>query len=388
MLGPADLIECSGTHREMGLAQGRRGCEAGQAVYRVFMASEELELARPRWLPRSLFARLARWRARRELGPAIARHYPEQAERMEGIAAGSGLSPSLLHLGLAAELLLNRVHWLPGACSAIAVSGPRSRGGAMIGKNFDYPPGFRVGFCVRRSAPPRGHRSIDVTVVPLAGCHSGVNEAGLAVTYNYGYAQEDGPHPLPITLLVQRMLERCGSVSEAVELARESPRSGGALLTVADAGGATAVIELSPLRCAVRPAEDGVSRCANHYLSPELAPVDVPRAAVYGPKTVAALRGERVHLSSERRLDELGRLASGAEPLGPEDLERLLRDHGGAERGSDLTICRHGHYYATTCSVVLLPAERALRVLFDSPCQREYVEHRLEPAAVAYGTSK
>lgn len=383
MLGPADLIDCTGTQRAMGQAQGRQGRAAGEAVYRVFMASDELELARPRWMPRWIFSRVARWRAQRDLAPHIERHYPEQAERMAGISEGSGLAPSLLHLGLAAELLLNRVHWLPGACSAIAVSGAKSKNGALIGKNFDYPPGFRAGFCVRRSSPLKGYRSIDVTVVPLAGCHSGVNEAGLAVTYNYGYAQEDGPAPLPITLLVQRMLERCATVAEATELARTSPRSGGALLTVADANGATAVIELSPLRCAVRPAEEGVSRCANHYLSPELCPIDVPHSAVYGPHTVAPLRGERVHLSSEKRMDELGRLAAASEPFGPDEVERLLRDHGGGERGSDLTICRHGHYYSTTCSVVLLPGERALRVLFDSPCQRQFIEHRLEPREAA-----
>ena len=383
-LRPDQLLDCAGSHQEMGLAQGQQGRAAGQAVYQAFLASQELELARPRWVPRRLFPVLARWRARRSLEGPLRRHYPEQAARMDGIARGSGLSPALLYLGLGAELLLNEVHWLPGACSALAVSGARSGSGApMIAKNFDYPPGFRVGFCVRRSAPRGGLRSLDVTVVPLAGCHSGVNEAGLAVTYNYGYPQERAAVPLPITLLVQRMLERCARVSEALELARTAPRAGGALLTVADAAGDSAAFELSPGRCGVRPAQEGVVRCANHYLTAELAPLDVPRDAVYGPGTVPALRGERVHLSSERRLDELGRLSHGPGPLTAADLEALLRDHGPDGQASDHTICRHGHYYATTCSVVLLPAERALRVAFDAPCERPYVEHSLQQATTA-----
>jgi hypothetical protein len=361
----------------MGLNQGQAAREAAQAVYQAFLDGPELELARPRLVPRRLFPRLAQRRAARAMAPALIREYPEQVARMQGIAAGSGIPLEGLYMGLSAELLLNRVHWVHGACSALGVTGQRTTSGeALIAKNFDYPPRFRVGFCVRRSTPADGLASLDVTVAPLAGCHSGVNEAGLAVTYNYGRGQDESGAPLPISLLTQRLLERCRTVDEAAELAARTPRSGGALLTVADAAGALAVLELSPTQFARRDAEDGQVACTNHYET-ALRGIDVPHHARYGRRSIRELVGQRVHASSEARRAELSRECLAGSPFDAAGLIALLSSHGVSGAGSDDTLCRHGDYYATTCSVVLLPAQRALRVCFGFPCQRTYAEHAL-----------
>lgn len=377
MLGSHQVLECVGDHRAMGLSQGQGGRREIHAVYDAFLSSPEFELARPWAVPRRVFPRLARRRAARELAPALIREYPEQVARMQGIAAGSGLPLEALYMGLAGELLLNEVHWIPGACSALGVTGPRTLdGAARIAKNFDYPPRFRVGFCVRRNRPADGLASLDVTVAPLAGCHSGVNQAGLAVTYNYGYGQDRSGAPLPITLLVQRLLERCTTVDEAEALAARTPRSGGALLTVADAHGALAAFELSPTRFARRDAIHGSVACANHYET-ELSAVDVPRDAVFGKRALAPLVGLRVHASSEARRAELDRVCAEGDRFDADGLEAVLASHGASGEPSDHTLCRHGEYYATTCSVILEPVERALRVCYGFPCQHVYARHAI-----------
>ena len=109
----------------MGEQQGAATAHAIAAVYRAFLSGPELELSRPRFLPRPLFHRIARFKARRALEAPVRAQYPEQVARMEGIARGADVGVDMLYLGLAAELELNRVHWLPGACSALAVSGER-----------------------------------------------------------------------------------------------------------------------------------------------------------------------------------------------------------------------------------------------------------------------
>jgi len=175
-----------------------------------------------------------------------------------------------------------------------------------------------------------------------------------------------------ITTLVQETLERCATVNEAVSHIRERPRTGGALLMLADAGGNLASLELAPDLVAVRRG-DCLSH-TNHALTREMAPRDVPRNAVFPswwrPRVS---RGVRVHESSERRKERAVELLSrGA--VSEHDLVGLAADHGGTQTGDDNTICRHGPYYETTCSLLMLPRRRVMKLRFGAPCEGEYTE--------------
>jgi hypothetical protein len=64
-------------------------------------------------------------------------------------------------------------------------------------------------------------------------------------------------------------------------------------------------------------------------------------------------------------------LVDDAGAASADDLARMLADHGGG-RGDDHTLCRHGPYHSTTCSVVIFPRRREMRVLVGSPCQESY----------------
>ncbi len=377
------MVTCAGEPRAQGFAQGEATRAELRAVLDAFLTSPEVGLRRPRALPRSLHRRAVRWRARRLLEAPLRNALPEVAERAAGIAAGAAVPLDLVLLAPAAELMLGEVDWQQAACSAVALGPARTANGEpALAKSFDYPERYRVGFLVRRSAPQGGLSSIEVTAAPLAGCHSGLNAAGLAVTYNYGHAQQRSPHPIPVSGWVQRVLERCRTVDEAIALLRGARRGGGAILTLADSEGALAVVELSPARLAVRRDPEALA-ATNHYLTPELVAQDVPSAAVYGPRAIPALRGRRVRASSEARLERLDHLLTGPLRRGvtASQLIAALRDHGPAGRGNDLTVCRHGPHFETTCGVILLPASRRLLVAFGRPCEQHFVELPLDPAA-------
>ncbi|HSN13230.1 MAG TPA: hypothetical protein VLT61_01275, partial [Anaeromyxobacteraceae bacterium] len=122
------LVRVSGDHREMGRQQGTALRELIHASEEILVGSEPFGLLRPRLVPTRLFAAIARRRARGLLAGALARHRPEQHERLLGIAQGAGVSPLSSYLVQGAELLLAAVDWRHGpvplaACSCAGIRG-------------------------------------------------------------------------------------------------------------------------------------------------------------------------------------------------------------------------------------------------------------------------
>lgn len=385
-------IECAGDHFAMGQVQGRlcrRQLERlDQAIIELLAVPLDSGLGR---LAHSAgkyvvpaFGRVAQRLMMRDLKS----HYPRQYDRMAGIAKASGVPLSWLFVGPGVEIALNRVSYARpgaargGACTAFAVTGARSRRGEpIIVKNFDYPDGARDTYLVRISRPAKRGiaQSIDVGAAPLPGSHEGVNEHGLAVAYNYGYFKSRGKGRgdarVPITNLVQELLEVCATVDQAIAHIARRPRAGAAILMIADAHGDLASVELGPDTFEVRRGDCLVH--ANHGVTPKMAELDVPHDAVLSRWNPRPIRGHRVHQSSEARharaeqlLDEAGGAVS------ERDLIAIASDHADPEHGEaagdDDSICRHGPYYRTTCSVVLFPQRRTMKVMFAAPCEADY----------------
>ncbi len=372
-------VECRGDHRAMGREQGE-ACRAELArieevLLNIALPSQgRLASAIGRVTP-PLTGALGRV-GRHLMSRDLVRLYPEQLERLIGIAEGSGVPVHRLFVGPMVELVLNRAAYTmppPAACTAIAVTRGRSATGeAIIAKNFDYPPASNAVHLTRISRPRATGRvdSMEITKAPLTGCHDGVNQHGLAITYNYGHFHGRARARISVSVLVQDLLETCRSVGEALAALRDRPRSGGALLMLADAEGDIASVELAPDFFAVRRGDALVH--ANHAATDEMAPRDVPHEAVF-PRWIwpAELRGRRLQESSERRMERAEALVDDAGAASADDLARMLADHGGG-RGDDHTLCRHGPYHSTTCSVVIFPRRREMRVLVGSPCQESY----------------
>ncbi len=355
----------------MGLQQGERLSRLARQAIGAVLASPYFEIARPRCVPRRWFPKLAAWRARQLIEKGIRRHYRRQYDRAVAIAEAAALPVERIWLCHAVEIDGARPGLQIPACSSVALAPERTAfGEPLIAKNFDYLPETQPFNILRRNAPQGRLGSLDLSFPTLAGSHDGLNERGLAIAYNYGYPADKSRPRLPITLLVQEVLERCSTVAEAVDLISKLPRRGGALLTLADAGGSIASIELTSRRCAVRPADDGIVMNTNHYHCEQTKAVD----AAFGRFAWRWQRGRHwMGPSSQCRFDRLAELARARRRWDIDDLVGLLSDHGPDGQGSVMTVCRHPPPFATTVSMIILPVRREIHLAAGNACEHSFV---------------
>lgn len=369
------LFELEGNHYEKGYQQGLQAREVIHHFFAHLHQWETFMSKKPFLVPFRLYTFLATRRAVADSGADLAEYYPNQKERMEGIAKGAVIEESLLFLALMGEMMMTEVDYRLGACTAAAVSPERSAvGEPVVIKNFDYPVFFQPYYLTRLCRSPEGISTLEVTIAPLAGCHDGINDRGLCITCNHGYGTDMPSVNVPVTVLVQEALESCASTREAVEFICRGKRGNGAILLVADAGGDVACVELSPGFCGVREPEDGVIIATNNYRSREMISYDIPRNAYYTGRNVRAFRGLRVHESSELRYARVEQLLSAMESVTVKDLLGVFCDHGESGRGDDNTVCRHGPYLSTTRSVIMFPRSRRLLVTYGHPCESVFTD--------------
>jgi hypothetical protein len=372
---------CQGSPREMGFAQGKAARQKIHAACQALADMEAFRLQQPRWLPYRVYRWLAEQKAARFLAAPLAHDYPLLKERLAGIAAGADVSIPRIMLFNALEPILSSVGGCtasPGACSAVAIRGGRSATGEpIIVRNFDYFPLVQPFYMLRDCRPSGGLRAIEFTVAPLAGTVDGMNEAGLCITYNYGFTTDQPRIPAaPISMAISAALERCRTVSEAAELISSSKRWGGALLMLGDPSGDIASLELSSSRSHLRrpAAGEDMLQHTNAFNNPVMREVQIPDDAIYTERAPAALRGRRLHLSSEQRNRRFQQLLSGNAKFDCDQLSVLMADHGLLGVPDDYTPCVHGSYWQTTACLQFLPKQRRIRVSYSTACQARYSE--------------
>jgi len=193
-------------------------------------------------------------------------------------------------------------------CSTVVVEPARSTtGGPLFGRNFDWLPTKGITehtlVVVYKGEGKRAFAA--VTVSPICGVISGMNDAGLSVTINEISIKRSKDHShfnwkgVPLLLEFRRVLEECGTVAEAEKLLREMQRTTTCCLTLCDKTGG-AVFEITPTNLVVRPPENGVCCCTNHFRTEKLcvddkcwryaklAPLCAKDAAQLGVKDVFA----------------------------------------------------------------------------------------------------
>lgn len=164
-------------------------------------------------------------------------------------------------------------------CSTVVVEPGRSATGApLFGRNFDWYPTKGIAehtlLTVYRGTGKRAFVSIGVT--PVTGVISGMNDAGLCLTINEIFLRQSKDKAAfnwkgtPMLLAFRRVLEECGTVAEAEKLMRSIPRTTSCCLTLCDEAGG-AVFEVTPKSLVVRPAENGVCCCTNHFRTDDLS---------------------------------------------------------------------------------------------------------------------
>ncbi len=369
------LFDLQGNHYEMGYQQGLQMREIIRHFFSHLRHCESLRRKKPFLLPFRTYEALASRRAFRETAQELSEYYPRQKARMEGIAKGAGIGEPLLFLALAMETFVAEADYRLGACTAVGITSERSAiGEPVVIKNLDRPAFFRPYYVTRLNRSTETASTLDVTIAPLAGCHDGLNEHGLCITSNYGHGTDLPTCSIPVSVLVQEALENCATTQEAVSFLCAGKRSTGAILLVADAGGELATVELSPNFSGVRQPEEGILINANHYRCREMISYDVPHNAFYTSRNIQAFRGVRVRESSELRYTRVEQLLSEREAFSLGDLLRVFSDHGESGRGDDNTVCRHGPYLTTSCSLIMLPRSRRMLVAYGHPCDSVFTD--------------
>lgn len=299
---------------------------------------------------------------------------------LEGLAQGYGAPLRRLYGFAAFEVESSRFKYTLG-CTSLAFAAEATKSGRpVIAYNHDFPPQFAAYPVVRQSVPNEGFPSVAVTYPPMLGALCGVNAAGLAVSLNHAWVRRlSSEAALPISLLVQDVLDRCADVEEALEVLQWMQVPNGSMATLADAGGNRAAVELTPAGAFVRRPTGPVLHTFNAYQTPEARRLEVPIGAV-GAGPIAGMDIHGPNLARQARFDALG--AASKTGWTARDIDALMADHGGGAPDAN-TICRHDDAAAVTLlSARIDPVERSLRVGLGTACTAKLTEH-LVPAALA-----
>jgi isopenicillin-N N-acyltransferase-like protein len=222
---------------------------------------KDLQLDRQEWLLKLMARRL------RSGVPADHRVELEAACKQSGRAVDDALFANTIY-DLSSGM----------GCSTLVVSASRSRTGKpLFGRNFDWHPtrGITEHTLLLLIQPEGKHAIALVTVAPIVGCISGINDAGLTVALNEVQLRKSNDRSefnwngTPMMLAFRRVLEECRTVAEAERLLRSLPRTTAACVTLCDAD-TSAVLELTPKTVLRRAPVAGICCCTNHFCSEEL----------------------------------------------------------------------------------------------------------------------
>lgn len=300
----------------------------------------------------------------REHLPIHEEHCPEAIEEWRGIAEGAGMPLEDVFFANALTDFQDVLWQFSGVevhgCTSFAIGSEATADGSpYIGQTWDMHASAERFISVFHRTPDDGPESLTITA---AGCLTliGVNSAGIAVGNNNLRPTDARPGVIYLALLHQAL--RQTNFRDAVAAITDTPRASGHNYVLADESGARSNIETTGERHDEFQLDEPRYVHTNHYLSPELQPLEDP----------SVVRG-----STEHRLARLQtRLAENTNPLTPEALRGLLSDHEG---GEELAICRHGTGDdARSCAFAVVdPASRTLHAALGPACEASLAQFSL-----------
>ena len=183
--------------------------------------------------------------------PIYKKYFPEILDEIQGIADGQACSVQML------QAVLFSMYAMPPSCncSCFAVINDNR---AILGRNSDFLTDLEklnLNVIYKFTADAYSFTGNTTAFVEM---EDGVNQRGLAagLTSVWGVRIRPGFH---VGLLLRWLLERCGTVEEALAAIRTLPLGSPFTLTLADAGGSVAVAEYDGMRLAVeQPRNPGV----------------------------------------------------------------------------------------------------------------------------------
>ncbi|MDF2507563.1 MAG: hypothetical protein K0Q52_1422, partial [Microbacterium sp.] len=182
----------------------------------------------------------------------IETHAPEIADEFRGLAEGSGLPLTDVHLLTARTEILARM--TPSMECSTVVHLPDDATPPRTLQTWDWHKTLSNETVVRRLHAASGARVVTFSEFGQPA-KIGVNDRGLGVHFNILHHRSDGSQAgVPVHVLARMILDGARTVAEAVAIARSVPLAASSVLTVVSFDGTTpeaAAVEVSPAGVAV-----------------------------------------------------------------------------------------------------------------------------------------
>jgi predicted choloylglycine hydrolase len=239
---------------------------------------------------------------------------PDLFDEMRGLAEAGGYDERVVYFYALS------IGIVP-SCTVVAVSGAHTIDGkTLFGRNYDAGPEF-ADFTLYRTYPEGGLAHIGCAYDLLVGREDGVNEAGLAIAVTGVHGHNTDEPGLWDHIPVRAVLDRCGTVDEAVTLLETLPHLWTKNFLVADKTGEIAMVEAAQQKVFATRVESGFGTITNHFEAPEMRAycdeAKIPANSVHRRET--AYRWFEAATGSGER-------------LGRDQLKRLLSTTGGGVR--------------------------------------------------------
>lgn len=344
----------SGTAYEIGMQHGMANPRAVQLAYEAWGQVAGVEKSK-------LQAGIGMVQER------LQRFFPETLLEMQGIAAGSGLPYEQILTLNCFDAIIGTTLGAP-CCSNIGFAD--SDVGVLLGKTADWnvpdPQAFTLWQHYRPEAG-QGYRFMHYGCAGTLWTEGGLNEAGLAMVLNGLPVSGSFPDSVPWLALTRGVLQYCRDVPAAIEfLDRHDVMCWGFNLTLADAAGDLAFVEVTPALQAIRrPAKDYLIH-TNHCLCEETGgrQMDETTLAQYGEQGLAENSLAR-YRNLERLVPEAPRTLAG--------MKALLRD-----RSIPGAISQNGEQgQHTVYAMIIAPQEGKMWGAEGYPPDVDFVEYQI-----------
>ncbi|WP_420112426.1 C45 family autoproteolytic acyltransferase/hydolase [Pseudactinotalea sp.] len=209
----------------------------------------------------------------------VAEHAPEILAEIDGVAAGAGIAPWQAMALSARTEILARASVVTEECST-AVFIPADGRSPRTVQTWDWYSQMAHETVVRSQPAPDGARIVTFGEFGQVA-KIGVSSRGLGVHFNILQHTTDGSQPgVPVHVLTRMILDRAGTLAQALEIVDSVPLGASTVLTVVTREPAAACVELSPAGWAAIRAVPGEPLLhTNHFLDPALAAGETPATA-------------------------------------------------------------------------------------------------------------
>jgi hypothetical protein len=380
-----EFIKIEGNNAERGFQQGKKLEAKIHNMFDIVFHSKMFSEVTSKYIPLSIIKLGLGILGKRNIKNSLQRLLPNQYEKLNALGKAANIGARLNYGIHFIEVMSGNPKSLyknppVQACSMIfALPEATSDNSMIFGRNYDFPNVLQPFQVVREEIPDDGYKNINFTQYPLAGCHMGLNEKGLAIGYNYGRSWKEKPldfrlKGVPGTFIVQEVLETCSTTQDAIDFITKFPRrANGCHYGLVDSSNDACVIETTSTRHAIRRPKDGILAHTNHYQTEELKDANLPDYVRFKMDDMDINPIESPIKRYQREFELLEKFKG---QITKKTIKKILSDHDNREP-DDFTVCTHGIAAGTLASIIVLLAKKEFWVTDDHPCISEYQKFKL-----------